>query len=169
MTIQEFCNWLARTPVSVGLQSTPWAIPAVQTVHILCIAIVVTYNGMLHLRLMGVAGKSRTMAQMAGDFMPWIWGALAVLAITGVTMIIGEPARELTNLVFWLKMSMLVPVVGLTLFLQRVIKRDAVYWEATAARRKSAKVFAIVSLFLWVSILAAAAGSPTSNLADAPT
>ena len=155
MTIQEFCNWLARTPISVGLQSTPWAIPAVQTVHILCIAIVVTYNGMLDLRLMGVAGKSRTLAEMAGDFLPWIWWALAGLAVTGVIMIIGEPPRELLNQVFWLKMSLLAVVLGLTLFLQRVVKRDAQYWDATAARRKSAKVFAVVSLLLWVSILAA--------------
>ena len=44
---------------------------------------------------------------------------------------------------------------ALTLFLQRVVKRDAQYWDVSAARRKSAKVFAVVSLLLWVSILAA--------------
>ena len=155
MTIAEFCAWLVKTPLSVGIQSTPWAIPAVQTIHILCIAIVVTYNGMLDLRLMGVAGRNRTLAEMAGDLMPWIWRALVVQAITGVIMIIAEPARELTNTVFWLKMSLLVPVLGLTLFLHRAIKRDAGYWEASPARRISAKAFAAVSILLWISILAA--------------
>ena len=154
-TVAEFCNWLAKTPLSVGIQSTPWAIPAVQTVHILCIAIVVTYNGMLDLRLMGVAGKSRTVAEMAGDFMQWIWGALSVLALTGVIMIVGEPARELTNPAFWLKMSLLAVVFSLTLFLHRAVKRDSKYWEASEARRVSAKAFAAVSILLWICVLAA--------------
>ena len=150
--VVEFCNWLVRTPASVTIQSEPWIIPAVQTVHILCIAIVVTYNGMLDLRLMGVAGKSRTIAEMTGDFMPWIGWALVVLALTGVIMIIGEPARELTNWVFWVKMSLLAAAIALTLYLRRVVRRDAGHWDG---RRNSARVFAAVSLVLWVSILTA--------------
>ena len=153
--IQEFCSWLAKTPISVTFQSVPWIVPAVQTVHILCIAIVVTYNGMLDLRLMGVAGKSRTIFHMVDEFMPWIWGALAILAVTGVMMIIAEPARELTNPAFWAKMSMLIVVIGLTFLVQRPVRRNRHYWDGSDSMRLRAKVIATVSLLLWISILSA--------------
>src|ERR1700756_768950 len=105
--ILEFCRWLGQTQLSITFQSVSWIVPSVQTIHILCVAIIVTYSAMLDLRLIGVAGKGRTIAQMTRDSMPWIWKALAVLATTGTILIIAEPARELTNAAFWLKMSML--------------------------------------------------------------
>ena len=37
-------------------------------------------------------------------FGPWLTAALVVLLATGIVMIIGEPARELLTLSFWLKM-----------------------------------------------------------------
>ena len=153
--IAQFCDWLAKTPISVTIQSVPWVVPAVQTIHILCIGIVVTYNLMLGLRLMGVAGKSRTIAEMADEFMPWTWGALAVLATTGVVMIIGEPARELRNPAFWTKMGLLVFAIGLTLFFQRTVRKNASYWDESASKRTSAKAVGATSMVLWVSILVA--------------
>jgi hypothetical protein len=153
--LAEFCNWLIRTPASVWIQSTPWAVPAVQTVHILAIAIVLTYNLMLGLRLMGVAGRSRTYAQMAGESMPWVWGALAVLAATGLILIVGEPARELRNAAFWSKMAMLAVAITVTFTLQRRVRGNASYWDESPARRQSGKVVATVSMILWVSIAVA--------------
>ena len=40
--IDNFCSWLDQTPLSQAIQSTPWVIPAVQTVHILAIAAVMS-------------------------------------------------------------------------------------------------------------------------------
>ena len=37
--IRAFCAWLAATPLSVMLGTTRWIVPAVQTIHILAIAI----------------------------------------------------------------------------------------------------------------------------------
>jgi hypothetical protein len=153
--ILEFCRWLGQTSLSITIQSVSWVIPTVQTIHILCVAIVVTYSAMLDLRLMGVAGKGRSIARMTRDAMPWIWNALKLLATTGTILIIAEPARELTNAAFWLKMSLLAVGVVLTILVQRGVGKDEDYWESSASRRRMARFVAAISLLLWISIASA--------------
>ena len=153
--ILEFCQWLAQTRLSVTIQSVSWVVPTVQTVHILCVAIIVTYSAMLDLRLMGVAGKGRSIARMTRDSMPWIWNALKLLAATGTILIVAEPARELTNAAFWLKMSLLVVGVALTILVQRGVGKSEDYWESSASKRRVAKAVATVSILLWISVASA--------------
>jgi hypothetical protein len=153
--ILEFCKWLGQTQLSVTIQSVSWVIPIVQTIHILCVAIIVTYSAMLDLRLMGIAGKGRSVARMTRDSMPWIWNALKVLATTGTILIIAEPARELTNAAFWLKMSMLVVGIALTVFVQRGVGKSDDYWESSVSKRRTARVVAVVSLLIWIAVASA--------------
>ena len=153
--ILEFCQWLGQTRLSVTIQSVSWVVPTVQTVHILCVAIIVTYSAMLDLRLMGIAGKGRSIGRMTRDSMPWIWNALKVLAATGTILIIAEPARELTNAAFWLKMSLLAVGIALTVFVQRGVRKDDDYWESSASKRRTARVVATVSVLVWISVASA--------------
>jgi hypothetical protein len=153
--ILEFCQWLAQTRLSITIQSVSWIVPTVQTVHILCVAIIVTYSAMLDLRLLGITGKGRSIGQMTRDSMPWIWSALKVLAATGTILIIAEPARELTNAAFWLKMSLLVVGVALTILVQRGVGKSEDYWESSASKRRMARLVAMVSVLLWISVASA--------------
>lgn len=150
--IESFCDWLANTPLSLTIQTVMWIIPAVQTVHILCVAIVMSCMAMMDLRLIGVAGRKYSISRMVGRFVPWVWGALPVLLTTGIILIIGEPSRELLNPYFRAKMLMLVVVIAITIIVQRQNKKDAAYWEA---RRVAAALTGVASLLLWVGIVSA--------------
>jgi len=150
--IESFCNWLSNTSVSLTIQTVMWVIPAVQTVHILCVAIVMSSMAMLDLRLLGVAGRRQSISQMVSRFVPWVWGALPVLLTSGIVLIIGEPSRELLNPYFRAKMVMLATVIVITFVVQRRNKKDANYWEG---RRAAAAWTGLTSLLLWVGIVTA--------------
>jgi hypothetical protein len=150
--VQEFCDWLSTTPLSVAIQTQFWVIPTVQTIHILAIAVVVACMAMLDFRLLGLAGMRQPVVAMANRFLPWTWGALVVLLLSGVILIIGEPARELLSPVFQVKMVLLAVVVGLTCLIQRSIRRRAAFGDWRGAAARSA---AIASLLLWVAIVTA--------------
>jgi len=150
--IESFCNWLSNTSVSLTIQTVMWVIPAVQTVHILCVAIVMSSMAMLDLRLLGVAGRRQSISQMVSRFVPWVWGALPVLLTSGIVLIIGEPSRELLNPYFRAKMVMLATVIVITFVVQRRNKKDANYWEG---RRVAAAWTGLTSLLLWVGIVTA--------------
>jgi hypothetical protein len=150
--IQAFCDWLSNTHVSLAIQSALWVVPAVQTVHILCVSLVMSSVAMLDLRLMGLVGRRQPISRMVGRLLPWVWYSLIVLATTGIILIIGEPMRELPNAAFQAKMAMLATVILITLVIQQQSKKNATYWET---RQVLAKLIGLFSLLLWVGIVTA--------------
>lgn len=152
-TLDGFCTWLAATPASQMIQTAEWIVPAVQTVHILGVATVITSVLMMDLRLLGVGAREFTIAATAGRFLPFIWFALPLLLATGVTLIIAEPARALKNPIFLTKMMLLIGAVAITLACQVVLQRDAAYWDKHATRRRAGRLMAFTSLTLWIAIL----------------
>jgi len=158
MTLQSldsFCSWLAATSFSQVLQTVGWIIPAVQTVHILAVAAVVTSALMIDLRLLGIRGREQSVAAIAGRFLPFIWWPLPVLLATGSLLIIAEPARSLENPVFVLKMGLLLAAAGITLACQIPLRRDAAFWELSVAHRRAGQLIACASIPLWVAIVCA--------------
>jgi hypothetical protein len=151
--LDGFCNWLSLTALSQSIQSTAWLIPALQTVHILAIAVVIACALMVDLRLMGVGAIDQTIAAVARRFLPFLWASLPVLLVTGAALIIAEPARALENPVFALKMACLLAASALTLACQIALAAKPVAWERSGGGRMVARLVALTSLMLWVAII----------------
>jgi hypothetical protein len=152
--LDAFCTWLQNTPFSKAIAATAWLIPVLQTIHILAIASVISSAFLLHLRLAGLTRGEEGAEAMARRFLPFIWGALPVLLLTGAALIAAEPARSLENPSFALKMLLLLGAVGLTLLYQRGLATPG-GWRVSAPRRAAAKLVAFLSLALWSGIVLA--------------
>jgi hypothetical protein len=153
MTLHGFAEWLGQTPVSQVIQNVSWIIPSVQSIHILCIAIVISAVFMVDLRLLGVIGRDQPTAAYTSRFLSWIWPTLVILLVTGAVLITGEPTRSLENPAFQTKMVLLILAMITTLGLQLPTFKDPAYWELTTGHRVSARVLAVISLLLWVGIV----------------
>lgn len=101
-------KWLEETSLASAMQSHEWAVPAVQSIHILGLAIIFASMLMYDLRLLGVSGRHYGLGAMTKRFLPPLWIALGVMLATGALLIVAEPARELLNPLFWTKMSLLL-------------------------------------------------------------
>jgi cobalamin synthase len=152
-----FINWLGGTPASLVIQKVFWIIPVVQTVHILAISVVVASMAMFDLRLLGLAGKRHSVVSLSTRFLPWLWGALIVLAVSGSILIVGEPKRALGNPAFLAKMCMLATAIVVTLSFQAVLKRDLTGGSGDLAppHFALAKITGLLSLALWAGIAVA--------------
>ena len=148
--LTPFTKWLAATPVSAAIGEAPWITPAVQSVHILAIAVVMSAILMMDLRLLGAFGDIDAVGAFSKRYLPWVWWALIVLFLSGATLIVGEPRRSLQNPTFVLKMALLVGAAGLTLITQRPFGGDPDYW---ADRKVTGRALAIASLVLWAAIV----------------
>lgn len=137
-----FCKWLGATPVSQFIQNVEWIIPVVQTIHILCLAIVLSSVALMNARLLGVGAKHLSIGEMAQRFLPWIWWAVLVMACTGIILIIGEPPRSLRNTAFQLKMLLLAAALLQTFLFQRAVRRE----------KRPTRLVAMLSLILWGGI-----------------
>jgi len=135
-SLDRFCSWLEQTPLSQAIQSTGWVVSAVQTIHILAIAVVLSAVLMPDLDLLGKVGREQPFERVTSRFRPVSCCALPNILATGVVMIIGEPARSLANPVFQLKI--LLPLAAIAV---------------TAGLHKDSRIIAILSLSLWVGIV----------------
>lgn len=146
--MNRFAGWLSTTFLSVFLQNhNAWAIPAIQSIHIVGIGIVMGSVLMIELRILGLAGRDQTLRQTADRFVPWLTGALYLMLATGALMVIAEPVRELITISFWVKMFLVaVGAVAAGVFQRKVEGGDLM--DGGGAR------FAAVLMFVvWVAII----------------
>jgi hypothetical protein len=153
LTLNDICQWIDHTALSQAIQVTKWAVPTVQTIHILAIAVVASSALMIDLRLIGVFWADRPIKDVLSRFLPLVWWPLLVLLATGVTMIIAEPARSLKNPAFQLKMGLLIAALIVTGLFQFLQSRNASLGDLRAGPRAAAATLAIVSMLLWSSII----------------
>jgi hypothetical protein len=151
--LNEFCKWLAATPLSHVIQTTKWVIPAVQTVHILSVAVVFSFAILVDLRIWRLLERDVPLPEVARRFLPAIWPVLLILLITGSLLIIGEPRRSLVNSTFYLKMALLAVAVLLTAGLQRLISSSPNFWDKDLRRRMMGRLAATLSILVWCGIL----------------
>ena len=153
--IQEFCDWLSTTGISIAFQSANWFVPTVQTVHIISIAILLTSVYVVSFRLIGVTRGRQPLAVLIARSTPWVWTTLCVLLGTGILLTITEPARELLNWVFRLKMLMVAALAGILLVVQIRMRRSPDYWTESLARRLAARAIGIAAVLIGAGIVTA--------------
>src|ERR1700726_3031820 len=93
--LASFSGWLEKTPLSATIQDAGWVIPFCQTAHILCLAVVLSSVVFLDVRLLGIGPRRVTVLALAKRFLPPVWIAVALMALTGAVLVIGEPQRDL--------------------------------------------------------------------------
>ena len=152
-TLRHFGDWLADTSVSTMIQTVTWIIPAVQTIHILCVALVMAAVFIVDLRILGVLARTQPLAVLAHRYFTWIWFLLPVLFLSGSVLIVGEPSRSLLNPAFGAKMLMLIVAALLTLSVQRPLRNATDHWESSPQRRAAVRGIAVLSLVLWSCIV----------------
>jgi hypothetical protein len=150
--LQSLCTWLEKTPLSAAIQNISWVIPVSQTVHILCLAIVLFSVLFLDVRLLGLGPRRVSVAALASRFLPQVWICVALMAFTGAVLIIGEPRRDLLNPVFQLKMVLLVCALATTFVVQAGIAANPRAWGDGGAVAWPARLAAAVSLLIWLAI-----------------
>jgi hypothetical protein len=146
--------WLANTALSRVLQSVEWLVPAIQTAHILAVALVMASVLLLSLGVFGVHGREQPLARTVARFAPAIRWGLPVLLVSGALMITAEPDRALPNPAFQIKMALLLVAAALTWAYARGLRRAPAAGSGTP-RSLARRVAAAVSLALWVAVLVA--------------
>ena len=149
--MREFAEWLQATPTSVTIQSVSWIIPLLQSIHIVMIGVVLVSSLMITLRVLGRVRADEPFEVVWNRFAPWMWSGLIVMALTGLTLVVGEPIREFTALSFWLKMGLIVVSVTTILLFGRALRPAAVGSRGEFSAGQ--KAVAIATIVMWLAII----------------
>ena len=119
--------------------------PLVLFLHTLGLGTIAGLNGVIDLRILGLAPQVR-LAPMVRLF-PIIWLAFAVTALSGTTLLLAAASTKLISPVFYVKMVFVaLALVNLQLLKTRVLTRAGVDSEPSTG---AARILAVSSLVLW--------------------
>jgi hypothetical protein len=128
------------------VRDTIWVYPLMLTLHAVGLAFAAGLSVALDLRLLGVA-RALPLDPMR-RLQPVFYTALAVNAISGVGLVLNNPAKWLVDPLFYLKIALLVfALIDAELIARRI--------RAAAGQLQSTRVLAAVSLFLWAGAVTA--------------
>lgn len=152
MDVDKFATWLGSTEVSKQIGEHGWVTPLVQSIHILAIAAIMSAILMTNLRALGAVGREETLSRFSRRYLPWILFALLVLAVSGSTLIVGEPKRSLENPIFILKMGLLLVALAATAIIHAPLRANGEFWRP-AGRTLVLRALACSSLAVWAGII----------------
>jgi hypothetical protein len=144
----DLAQWLTGLPLGVAMRRLHWLFPLLQTLHVLAIAMMLSSQIMISLRLWRVSNTQSIVAR-GHRYLPWMWWSLVVLSVTGVALIIGNP-RSLRDPALAVKLWLMVPATAVTLVLA-LMMRGGDRFEKRAGDRLTTSLAAAM-LVLWFGV-----------------
>jgi hypothetical protein len=147
MDMDPFLIWLQETALSTWVRESTsmFAFPGILTLHTIGMAFLVGTTAAFSLRVIGFAPRVPVEAMLR--FAPVVWFGLVVNTVSGIVLLMGYPAKALTNPVFYLKLG----CIALALIVVRALgkrilnpePRHRIGWNRNG-------VLATATLGLWV-------------------
>ena len=141
-------EWCSNTTAIVYIRDSSFGMPAVQSVHLVGLTVLLAAILVLNLRLAGVSMMDWSLPAVERQLRPWAWGATTLVLASGVLMFLGNPAKYLANPAFQFKMASL----ALAMLCQFGLFRRFFRSEPGVRPRSINMVVAGLSLTLWFSV-----------------
>src|SRR5277367_1611606 len=155
MSWAHFLLWLHDTQFSITMRESLWAEPIVESIHVLTLTLFIGFAVLLDMRLLGVAMRRRPVSEVLAQLNPWLFVGFTIMIVSGTLLFIGDPVSFYTTTFFKIKMIMLV-LAGLNVAIFNwTVGRKMAEWDLNPTTPRGAKVAAVVSLVLWILIVAA--------------
>ena len=129
------------------LNTTEWAFPVAECIHIAGFALSIGTVAIVDLRLLGLGLRNQTSAQLVRDTTPWTLIGLAIMLISGPVIFSSNPVFYLSNGAFQIKMAclLLAIIFNYTIHFKVAMSKDSPMLK---------KLVGAISLALWVSVVA---------------
>jgi hypothetical protein len=134
-----------------------WLYPAVETIHIIGIALLFGSIAVLDLRLLGVS-RALPVRTLARHTLPWSAAAFLLIIPSGLAMFVAHASEFIASPVFALKMCLILAAGANVALFHAITFRTADVWDSQEMRPlgppPSARIAGAVSLILWMSVIA---------------
>lgn len=149
------CKWLEQTFVGGGIRESLWLFPAIETLHLFGIVVLVGTSTVFDLRLLGWMMRRERVSEVGAWLLPWAWAGFAVQVVTGALLFSSEAVKVYGNPAFRLKMLLILLVGVNALIFHLTAYRKVAAWDEGEAAPAGAKVAGAVSILLWLGVVAA--------------
>jgi hypothetical protein len=140
---------LQQSGWAVTVSDTGWLYAAVAVTHYFTLFLYIGTAALLDLRILGVACRRQTIAQVAEQILPWNWIVFGAAVLSGFVLFATDATDYTPVFLFWSKLGVISLAVLATLIVQTRLNA----WSRPAAVPGVARVTALVSLLLWIGAI----------------
>jgi hypothetical protein len=142
-------EWLKGLAWTTAIRESAWGQPILQTAHVASIVIFAGLVIVMDLRLVGLAFTQAPVTQIQRRLFPWQMAGLVPSMVTGILLGCLDPPRYYGNVLFRVKLVLLV-LAGLNaLAFHLRTYRTAGRWDEDPRLIATARRAGAVSLLLW--------------------
>lgn len=149
-----FCHWLTQTYIGQQMQGNAYLFPSVEALHIMGSVALVASTSILCLRLAGIFLRDIPVSKVASQFLPWAWFGFIAQLITGTLLFMSEATLAYDNVIFIVKMALIVFAGIIALIFQQTVYRRVKTWDLSDPPF-SAKFMGYLAIVIWFAVIAA--------------
>jgi hypothetical protein len=150
--ISAILKSIENTRIADGIRNSLYWFPALESIHVMGLAIVFGTILVVDLRLLGIASRNRPFRVLTSDVLKWTWLAFVVTFVSGALMFSTNATVYYHSYVFRAKMLLLLLAAMNAGIFEATTGRAAHKW-GTGATPRAGKAAAVLSVLLWISIL----------------
>ena len=154
MSILEICRWLQETPPGRMVREGYWGYGIPQMVHLASMALFGGAVVLDDLRLLGAIRKP-AVSELTSQLIAVKWVGFLLAGVTGALLFMSDATRFYKNPAFLIKVGLLLLIALNAWIFRSVVYKDVKGWDEGVVTPRGAKIVAIVSLFLWICVIAA--------------
>jgi hypothetical protein len=153
MPVLEWLHALEQTWIGEVVRES--AFPYVEGTHVLALSLSVGTVAWFDLRLLGAAMRSRPVSEVFESVRGWMFAGFGLMFATGALLFAAHATKAYESWSFRAKVALLV-LAGLnTLVFHFTIDRSRLEWNAAPVPPLAARMAGLMSLVLWLSVIAA--------------
>jgi hypothetical protein len=154
-SILEICQYIDATQSSTALRESFYVFPIVEGIHVISLAFSVGLVIWFDLRLAGLILRDQPVSAVFRPIRPFMLTGFAIMFISGVALFWALALRCYSSPFFWIKMALLL-LAGINISIYHLtIDRRQTEWDKMLIPPIQARIAGLVSLTLWVGIIAA--------------
>ena len=158
MMFADALVWLHDTSFGTVIRESTWAEPIIETVHVLTLTVFLGFVILLDLRLLDLALRQTPVSRVFKQLNPFLFASFGIMLVTGISLFAGDPVLFYGTIFFKLKMVMLLAAALNVVVFNFTLGRSLLQWDTLARTPRGAKLTGIVSLVLWISVVACGRG-----------
>ena len=147
-SIFPFFEWCEKTALFRLISTHESFLPALETIHLFGLVLLLGTTVILSLRLLGVIMAQQPVPELARELANYTAAGLALMVSSGVLMFVATAVRNYGNTSFWVKMALLAAALTFHFaYFRKVIRM-----KDCGSARWGGKLAAWGALILWFGV-----------------
>jgi hypothetical protein len=151
--LTAFADTLQQSGISEWMRGSLKALPIIEAIHVMAVAVVFGTIFIVDLRLLGYRDMARPFSRVFGETLRWTWIGFGLAVVTGSLLFLPNARTYVANTAFALKMlGLLGAGINMAVF-ELTTRRTVASWDSNAQVPLAARIVGATSILIWTWVI----------------